>query len=191
MIRIIFSLFATVALLIAFPDATGYAETPKIGEQVEDFSLPVVGSEDEELSLREMYHEGPTVVVVLRGFPGYQCPLCSKQVNSLANRAETLGKLAHRVILVYPGPSNELEQHASDFIGPRTLPEPMVVVRDAEMRMVESWGLRWKAPRETAYPSTFVIDTDGTVVWSKVSDSHAGRAETEEIVKALRKINRN
>ena len=56
------------------------------------------------------------------------------------------------------------------------------------MKMVTQWGLRWDAPRETAYPATFVINKSGRVAWSKISKSHAGRSTAEEILKELRKL---
>lgn len=159
----------------------------EVGDRAIEFDLPVVGGE-EYLSLREQYKQGPVVVVVLRGYPGYQCLLCSRQVASLSNRAATLGKHAQRVILVYPGAASMLEQHAEQFMGARSLPEPLVIVRDEGMEMVAQWGLRWDAINETAYPATFVIDRNGRVRWSKVSQSHAGRSTVEEILKELRKL---
>ncbi|TWT53511.1 Redoxin [Rubripirellula amarantea] len=171
----------------SFDRSATWAESPKIGASVNGFTLPVVG-DDGEVSLTQELTEGPVVVVVLRGYPGYQCPACQRQVASFANRAKTLGQLTHRVILVYPGPADTLSAHAEEFMGQRSLPEPLKIVRDADMKMVDDWGLRWNAPRETAYPSTFIIKQDGTVAWKKVSDNHAGRAEAEEVVNELRKL---
>ncbi|EMI15452.1 bacterioferritin comigratory protein (Bcp) [Rhodopirellula maiorica SM1] len=157
------------------------------GAKAVNFELPVVGSKN-FIELQEEYKKGPVVVIVLRGYPGYQCPLCSKQVNSLANRAKALAQEASRVILVYPGEASLLQRHAEEFMGSRTLPAPLVMVRDDAMEMVTQWGLRWDSPRETAYPATYVIDTNGRVAWSKVSNSQAGRTTVEEIMKELRKL---
>jgi len=185
--RTSFCVIATLALvIIAWPsDAT--ARGPAVGETAPDFNLPIVGRE-ETMSLKEATADGPVVVVVLRGYPGYQCPLCSEQVGSLANRAEALGKLTKKVVMVYPGAASLLEKHAEEFMGERTLPSPLVMVRDPEMKMIDECGLRWSAPRETAYPSAFVIDKNGLVKWSKVSDSHGGRASVQEIIEQLRKL---
>ncbi len=159
----------------------------KVGEKAPNFNLPIVGSDD-YLELEEAYASGPIAVVVLRGYPGYQCPLCNQQVGALINRAKALAKEADRVILVYPGEPSELERHAEEFIGSRAVPEPLVLVRDPAMRMVQEWGLRWNAPRESAYPATFVINKNGRVQWSKISESHAGRSTAEEILRQLRKL---
>ncbi len=158
-----------------------------INDKAIDFELPIVDG-DGYLSLSDEYRQGPVVVVVLRGYPGYQCPLCSRQVGSLANRAKTLSRYAHRVILVYPGEAELLERHAEEFMGSRSLPRPLTIVRDDDMKMVSDWGLRWNAPRETAYPATYVIDKNGRVRWSEVSSSHAGRTSAGEIIAQLKKI---
>ena len=170
-----FSLTATVA-----------AEPVAVGDSAIDFTLPIVSGEG-ELQLSDEYAQGPVVLVVLRGYPGYQCPLCSEQVGSLVKAAEQLEELAQRVILVYPGEPSLLEQHAEEFMGANVLPAPLVLVRDPGMKMVSDWNLRWTAPRETAYPATFIIDRQGKVRWAKISRSHGDRSTAEEILSELKK----
>lgn len=160
---------------------------PAVGDRARDFELPVVGGEG-FLRLSDHYAQGEIVLIVLRGFPGYQCPLCNRQMAALANRAKALAGEAHRVILVYPGESADLQRHAEEFMGSRSLPEPLVIVRDDGMKMVQEWGLRWDGRSETAYPASFVIDRHGRIRWKLVSQSHAGRSTVEEILKELRKL---
>ena len=159
----------------------------EVGDRIIDFELPIVGGE-EYLTLSDECKQGAVVVVVLRGYPGYQCPICSRQVGSLSNRSKAIAKLAHRVILVYPGERENLEKHAERFMGSRRLPDPLVLVRDEDMQMVDQWGLRWNARNEIAYPATFVFDRHGRLRWKKVSKSRAGRSTIEEILKALRDL---
>jgi peroxiredoxin len=159
----------------------------EIGDRIIDFELPIVGSE-EYLTLSEECKQGAVVVIVLRGYPGYQCPICSRQFGSLSNRAKALAKEAHRVILVYPGEAETIEKNAEQFLGSRRLPEPLVLVRDQGMEMVDQWGLRWNARKETAYPATYVFDRNARLRWKKVSKSKAGRSTVEEILKALREL---
>jgi peroxiredoxin len=180
-------LLTLFALVTLGPLLAAEPKSVAVGEIAPDFNLPVVG-EDEFITLKDANKDGPIVVVILRGYPGYQCPLCSEQVGSLANRAATLAKLTKRVILVYPGEASMLDKHAEQFMSARTLPEPLLLVRDPDFKAVEAYGVRWKAPRETAYPAAFVIDKNGRVRWSKISESHAGRATTDEIVRELRKL---
>ncbi len=177
--------FFVMVVLSASPKCS--AKGPAVGDLAPDFNLPVVG-EDDFLTLKDALADGPVVVVVLRGYPGYQCPLCSEQIGTLMNRAPALAKLSKHVILIYPGEASALEKHSEEFLGSRSLPEPLTIVRDPEMKMITEYGLRWNSPKETAYPAAFVIDKNGRVKWSKVSDSHAGRATAEEIINELRKL---
>lgn len=163
------------------------AAGPAIGDAAPDFKLPIVG-EDEYLTLKEANESGPVVIVILRGYPGYQCPLCNQQVGAFANRAAALAKLAKKVILIYPGEASMLDKHAEDFVGSRTLPAPLVIVRDPDMKMVSEYGLRWDKSHETAYPAAYVVDKNGRIRWSKISDSHAGRASADEIITELGKL---
>lgn len=181
--------FLTVCLVFSTVCAE---EGPKskqleVGDRILDFELPIVGSE-EYLKLSDECKQGAVVLIVLRGYPGYQCPICSRQVGSLSNRAKALAKEAHRVILVYPGEAETIQRNAEQFLGSRRLPEPLVLVRDQGMEMVDEWGLRWNERRETAYPATYVFDRNARLRWKNVSKSHAGRSTVEEILKALREL---
>ena len=172
-------------------DAQDSDKPLEVGDRAPDFELPIQG-QDQYLKLSKLIDDGPVVVVVLRGFPGYQCPICSRQVGSLRSRAKrletALGGKPNRVVMVYPGPENQLERKASEFVGQRRMPAPLVLVRDPDMEMVSEWGLRWDAPRETAYPSAFLIGPGRKVAWAKVSQSHGGRATVEEILRAIDKL---
>ncbi len=187
-----FVCLALTALIVTAPIAPCLsAETPvpqqRVDERIHDFDLPIVGSKD-YLRLSDQYRRGPVVVVVLRGYPGYQCPLCTAQVATLANRATAISKLAEKIVLIYPGSSESLQRHAEQFAGTRRLPDSMVIVRDDRMETVRQWGLRWDARYETAYPATYIVDKNGRIRWKKVSDSHAGRSTVDEILKELRKL---
>ena len=160
---------------------------PDIGQRAPDFELPLVGQKM-FLSLRDEYRNGPVVVIVLRGYPGYQCPNCKNQFNAVVNRAKALSMESKCVVLVYPGNAEQLEKHSKHFLGSRKLPHPIKVVRDDDMQMVEEWGIRWETRNQTAYPSTFVVDQNGRIAWKKVSSTSAGRSTVEEILRELRKL---
>ncbi|WP_230262252.1 redoxin domain-containing protein [Stieleria sp. JC731] len=180
---------AVLATLLVHASELSAKDPIAVGDKAPDFELPVQGK-DEYVTLSELVEDGPVVVVVLRGYPGYQCPICSRQVSGLFNRTKALtaaaGDQPRRVVLVYPGPENQLDRRADEFMGAKRMPETFVFVRDPDMKMVTEWGLRWDAPRETAYPSTYVIGPGRRVKWSKISHSHGDRATVEDILKGLR-----
>ena len=187
---LIWLLFVSSLMPLAVAEAQNFNQKIKrldVGDKAINFDLPEVGKDD-YVELKDLYAEGPVVVIVLRGYPGYQCPLCSKQVGAMINRVKALKAAAHKVVLIYPGESSELERQAKKFMGSRTLPEPMILVRDPDMEMVSEWGLRWNAPRETAYPATYIVKSNGRIAWRKVSNSHAGRSNAQEIIEQLKKL---
>lgn len=189
----LFALACWVGLATLSPQSASAAGPLAVGDKAPDFELPVQG-EDSFLSLSDLVKDGPVVVVVLRGFPGYQCPICSRQVGSMMNRGKTLmtalGNQPNRVVFVYPGEEtgDTLDQRAKQFVGSKRLSPPFVMVRDPGMEMVKEWGLRWDEPRETAYPSVYLVGPGSRVKWSKVSKSHGGRASVEEILTAIKNL---
>lgn len=83
------------------------AQTPAVGAKVPDFTLQTpTGS---TVTLAKEYAKGTTVLIVLRGYPGYQCPYCVKQVHDFVEHSSdfaarkanvVLGTLALQLILI-------------------------------------------------------------------------------------------
>ncbi len=158
---------------------------PAVGDQAPAFKLTSLGGEPVELAA--LTQRGPVVLVVLRGFPGYQCPVCEAQVGQFLAGAKKLADAKANVVLVYPGPADGLKKHADEFVRGKTLPENAYLTLDPDFTLVEKYHLRWNAKNETAYPSTFVIDSSGKVQFAKVSKTHGGRASLDEVLQALRR----
>ncbi len=156
------------------------------GKSAIDFKLKTIT--DGEVQLSKINADHPVVLVVLRGWPGYQCPICTKQVGSLVADADKFTKSGAVVLMVYPGPSEQLQEHASEFSESYKFPGNFYFTLDPGYSMINKYGLRWEVPNETAYPSTFVINKKGEIVFSKVSTTHGGRADNEEIFEALGKL---
>jgi thioredoxin-dependent peroxiredoxin len=156
---------------------------PAVGDKASEFRLKRL--DGDAVTLSGLTKESPVVVVVLRGYPGYQCPLCSKQVGRFLAAASKLKDAGARVVMIYPGPSDDLQQRAEEFLADQKLPEGFHLLLDPDYAFTESWNLRWDAPMETAYPSTFVVGKDGRVKFAKVSRTHGGRASVEEVLRAL------
>ena len=171
--------------IVASPWRASAAEPPQMGALAPDFSLKTLDARSVKLSAETA--EQPVVLVVLRGWPGYQCPLCTQQVHEFVAQANAFARNA-RVILVYPGPADDLQSHAKEFLGDNQWPKDFLFVTDPNFAFTQRYGLRWDAPNETAYPSTFVIDRKGVVQFVKVSKSHGGRATAAEALAALKNI---
>lgn len=159
---------------------------PTVGENARDFELADLHGNHQQLS--GFTKKGPVVLLVLRGFPGYQCPICSRQVGQYVAAADRFQGANASVLMIYPGPAEGLKAHAEEFIAGKALPENFHLLIDPDYSFTNAWNLRWDAPRETAYPSTFVIGKDGTIKFARISKTHGGRAPVSDVLKALADI---
>jgi peroxiredoxin len=174
---------ALLTVLILPASAADEAAPPQVGNHAEDFEL--AKPDGKKLKLSTLREQGPVVVVVLRGYPGYQCPVCTQQVTSLVANASKFRDAGARVVLVYPGAASRLNQRAREFLGNSKLPAHFDLVVDPDYEFTNTWHLRWDAAGETAYPSTFVVGKEGKVTYAKISKSHGDRAAVADVLQAI------
>ena len=173
-----------LALLTALPLAAQTAATPNLGDKAPEIALTSL--DGQPLKLSSLLAQGDVALVFLRGYPGYQCPYCVKQVHDFVEHASDFKAKNTRVLLVYPGPPADLDQHAKEFLEKQAaLPSSVVLVTDPDYKVTNLYGLRWDAPHETAYPSTFILDGSGTVVFEKVTHSHGDRLSAQDALDHL------
>jgi len=125
------------------------------------------------------------VILVLRGYPEYQCPLCNRQVDDFLKHADKFAESKTQIVMIYPGAADQLAVHATEFLRSRTIPKNVRFVVDPDYQFVEAYRIRWKAPKETAYPSTFLVDAKNVIRYAKVSMTHGGRSKASEILEVL------
>lgn len=171
--------FTAITTLVLAAAASAAPAPPAVGEAAPDFALNT--PDGRTVRLNQMREKAPVVLVVLRGYPGYQCPMCTRQVADLRSQAREIRKAGAEVVMVYPGGGNR----AKEFMGSTPLPPGFTLVTDPEYRFTNTYRLRWDAPRETAYPATFIIDRTGKIRFARVSRSHGDRVPAAEVVQAL------
>lgn len=157
--------------------------TPVVGQKAPDFVL--VGLDGATVRLADQKARGPVVLVVLRGWPGYHCPFCTRQFADYLAHASDLQAAGAQVLFVYPGPADGIHEHARDFIAARPMPGNFRILLDPDYAVTQAYGLRWDAPKETAYPSTFVLDALGHVTFARTSRAHDGRVPVADVLAAL------
>lgn len=171
------------------PSSTAKTPGPKVGETAVKFSLKALDGEQVELA--RLTKAGPVVIVVLRGYAGYQCPICNAQVGEFLGQATKFKAADASLVFVYPGPADGLEGKAKEFIRGKTLPENVFLAVDPDYEFTDAYGLRWDAPRETAYPATYVVDEKRKSQFAKVSTTHGGRAKAADVVSAVTNIKKS
>lgn len=192
MLRMILNMVIVVLLLVRSvgivhaDDKSERKQPPAVGDKAPAFALNDL--DGNSVSLADQLKHGPIVLVVLRGYPGYQCPICTKQFGELMGTAKKFAEAKATVVFVYPGSAADLDKHAREFVGGKTFPENYRFVTDPDFKFTEMYKLRWNAPHETAYPSSFVVDKHGVIQFAKVSHSHGDRASGGELLEALTKL---
>ena len=181
-------LVAALAAVSPICAAGALGKAPKLGEKAPPFSL--LDLDGQRVTLDGELTHGPVVLVLLRGWPGYQCPFCTRQFADFLGHASAFEAAGARVVWVYPGPSDSVQQHAREFLASRALPSAFRITTDPDYAFTNAYGLRWDAPQETAYPATFVIDRGATVRFAQISVGHDGRALASDVLKALERLPR-
>jgi peroxiredoxin len=168
-------------LLLGAPIGPAHAQTPAKGQTAPDFTLSTVNGTPVQLSAETS--KGTTVLVILRGYPGYQCPFCQQQAHDLITHATQFANKKITVVLVYPGPPAELDRRAKEFLSKQAaLPPNVTLLTDPDYKVTNLYGVRWNAPEETAYPSTFLLDKNRTVLFERISRSHGDRVTADEVL---------
>lgn len=159
------------------------AAPPQVGQPAPDFLLPALAGGESQLS--SLAAKGPLALVVLRGYPGYQCPICSRQVQDLLAHAAQFQERRVQVVMICPGPPGKLDERAREFTQGHEFPPHFRFLFHPDYRFTNLYGLRWDAPRETAYPSTFLLGPDLQVRFAQVSKGHGGRTSAQQILSEL------
>jgi thioredoxin-dependent peroxiredoxin len=177
----------TAAMLAFLSVGAGLvAEPPKVGERAPDFTLARL--DGTRMTLSAELKVGPVVLIVGRGWVGYQCPFCNRQFGDFLKAATDIEAAGARVVWIYPGPTEDVQQRAAEFAAGKAFPANFRFVLDPNYVLTEAYGLRWNAPQETAYPSTFVIDRGGIVRYALVSKTHGGRSAAVDVLIELKKL---
>lgn len=174
---------ALLLLILLCTQSLHAGTTPQLGDLAPQFTLRTL--DQQAVSLKDAAATSPVLLVVLRGWPGYQCPMCTKQVHDYVEHAGDFKKSGVKVVMVYPGPAEELTKHAEEFLSDKQWPSEFTLVIDPDYAFTNQFGLRWDAPKETAYPSTFLIGSDLKVRFVHVSHSHGDRVNAASALQAI------
>jgi peroxiredoxin len=181
---------STIVGVLTLSTAAQYAATaregrPAVGGSAKDFTLKTLS--DKPVQLTALLKDGPVVVLMLRGWVGYQCPFCTRQVGEFIGSSKDFAAAGAKIVMVYPIKDETEKTRAQEFVKNMTLPENFLLVMDPGMKTVADYGLRWEAPGETAYPSTLVVGKDGKFVMVKISGGHGDRAAAKDVLEVLKK----
>ena len=157
-------------------------------KELMDAKLPIsrfVNSKGGLLDLSDYEGKKKVLLVILRGFAGSVCLICSSQTIALAEKVDEFKKRNTQVILVYPGEAQtvpgfleSVQELKKDF----ELPFPIVL--DVELLLVK----KFKIKGNLAKPTSIIIDEKGIVRYAYVGKNPADRPPVNLLLKKIDKL---
>jgi peroxiredoxin len=177
---------------IDFSQSPGYAAAPfkdyaPANDTVAEFPLAFVDWQGRPVDLALYRGKRKVVLIVLRGIPrsekGAFCPSCLAQTSSLmANQAGFTARQAE-LLIVFPGPVDRLGEFLKKASA-QTPGEPhpaFQMLLDKECRVCDRLGIR----DDLAKPSTYILDTQGNLVYAYVGETSTDRPSVKAIFDQL------
>lgn len=170
-----------------------------VGSTVPD--LVLTDASGSEVSLASLHADGPVVVTFYRG--GW-CPYCNTQLADLQARLPEFTEAGARIVAVSPEKPDETaktaEKNQTSFM----------VLSDASLEAARSFGVLFELEEQVQeaykgynvfldqhnasgswalpHPGTFVLDTNGVVLWKWVETDYSQRADADEIIGFLNSL---
>jgi len=171
-----------------------------VGQPAPPFTLP--NAQGEQRDLAAMLAKGP---VVLSFYRGSWCPYCNLQIRAMQERLAEIEELGGQLVAVSP----EIPDESLSWSEKTEL--KFDVLSDKDALVAAQYGVAWKVPQVILdhmindrgldlarindgndsvlpMPATFIISSEGVVVWSFVEVDYRQRAEPEDIIAALRDL---
>lgn len=168
----------------------------EVGEKVT--ALNGVLADGSEYELDQELKKGQTVVIFYRG---QWCPVCSRHLSNLQDSLQVLKDADINVVAVSPEKPEKLVKTQKKTEATFTL------VHDRDYVFAKAFDVLFRPDRKTLgvyntmlradlknahsddsqqlpVPATFLIDTDGTVLWKHVDPDYKNRASVSSIIAA-------
>ena len=173
----------------------------KIGEPIPDVKLRT--EENQEVSLRKLVSEKPTVLIFYRG--GW-CPFCNRHLQSLAGIEEELNKTGAQLLAISMDAPEKLKATPGrGKLGYRLLSDSDANAAKAfgiafkvEDALVKKYKDSYKIDLEAAsgrdhhilpHPAVFIVNTKGVIRFAHVNPDYKVRLEPAKILEAARNAN--
>ncbi|WP_257667945.1 peroxiredoxin-like family protein [Parapedobacter tibetensis] len=186
------------------PDLTAYGiensthpKGLKIGDTVPDIAMQT--SDLKEITIKELYNDRPLVVIFYRG---YWCPVCNKHLSEFAARAAEIENAGARIIAVTPESYDKaditIEKTGMDFTVISDIDGSVMKAFDVQFDVTEDYHTMIEDELNASItetnasksavlpvPATFIIDTNGKVVYRQFNPDYKERASIDDILNNL------
>jgi len=146
--------------------------------------LTFVDTAGSQVQLSQYFGKKNVVLVITRGFSGRLCPFCRTQSSRLVANYEEFAKRNAEVLLVYPGD----QEHLAEFVEAAKTSEkkqvdeiPFPILLDVDLKAVNFLQIA----ADLAFPSTYILDTDGNVRFAYVGEAPNDRPSVKALLGQL------
>lgn len=172
-------------------------KTPKIGDKIANFQLP--SATGKSIALDELLKKGKVIIAFYRGS---WCPYCSLELVALQKVLPQIKEAGATLVAISP------ETPDNAWTTEEKLNLKFEVLSDLDNNYAKELNLVFKVDQETLklysefgidiakhngndkneipIPATYVIDTDGTVIYAFANEDYTKRAEPADIIKFLK-----
>ena len=173
--------------LLADPGSVKFADQVESNREVDDTigSLQFTDTGGNPVRLDQYAGNKNVLLVFTRGFSGQLCPFCTTQTSRLIANYDKFTERDTEVLLVYPGQKDQLGQFLAasmENTGAQRFPFPVLL--DEDLAAVKQLGIA----AQLAYPSTFIIDKQGSVKLSYVGQNPIDRPSIKALLDQLDRL---
>lgn len=147
----------------------------------------------------QLYAEKPLVVIFYRG---YWCPVCNKYLSNFAQESSKINDAGANIVAIAPETYDNVDKTAAntgiDFTVISDADGSLMRAFDVDFSVTESYDqmineklnasiaeTNAAESAELPVPATFIIDTDGKIMYKHFNPDYTQRASIDDIVAAL------
>lgn len=153
-----------------------------------------------KVALSDVYKDQKVAIIFYRGF---WCPKCNKHLSEFATRAKDLEAKGVKLIAITPEIQESIEKTkektGADFTIVSDVDGSLLEAFDVDFKVTDSYiskvneKLKVSITKNNAtggeaqlpVPATYLIDSDGTIIYSHFNPDYAQRASIDDIIAAL------
>jgi len=187
------------AIMVLFASSLFAEKMPGLQAGVEAPDFEALNFKGKKVNLSDLYTDGPVVLIFYRGS---WCPYCNAQLHQLQSRIEDFKKYSASLVAV----SIDKIDKAAEAVEGNDL--EFEIISNPEGDIIEKYDLMYQVPDELnklykekynidleaasgrtdhviAIPATYIIDTNGIIVFAYANEDYKIRTSVEEILEEL------